>query len=240
MRTSSFKRTVGKEKSGGLTLKPSDTSWQEYGILKYQGDKETVDKLRQALLDAEKGIFRLSDAHPSGGKPTHNYPDDHLTGRMTYYNLVNDEETWHYSGYPLIKEVVADFLSLKPDERIAIKSWGNVLRAPYKIFPHLHFGIPDNWFENKTSVCGNIFLGSEVTTATTYILNGKQVDIPNVYGELTLFPPNVPHAVREYNGDGVRVSAAFDCFAVSRDASTEIKENPITIKGDNWIYYTHH
>ena len=62
MRTSSFKRTVGKEKSGGLTLKPSDTSWQEYGILKYQGDKETVDKLRQALLDAEKGIFRLSDA----------------------------------------------------------------------------------------------------------------------------------------------------------------------------------
>ncbi len=136
------------------------------------------------------------------------YPADTITGYASYYNLVRDIEEWNVTGFPLIQAVVGDYLSLKSDERVGISCWGNILRLDRKIFPHLHFGVPDGWEEVKQSVSANIFLGAEVATATTYILDGEQVDIPNVYGQFTLFPPNVPHAVRAYKGSGRHERAA--------------------------------
>jgi len=197
----------------------------DYHIKQYQCPPKIADKLRQALLDCEGTILGL-------GSPTHNYPEDTITGRMNFYNLTRDEEVWNRSGFPFIQEIVGEYLSLKPDEEVAMKSWGNILRMDRKVYPHRHFGVPDDWTEKKQSVCGNIFLGAEIPTATTYILDGEKVDIPNVYGQFTLFPPNISHAVKSYRGEGVRVSAAFDSFVTSRDP-----EGNVT--GRNWMTWVH-
>tara|TARA_B100000902_G_C27134987_1_gene825570 strand:- start:143 stop:886 length:744 start_codon:yes stop_codon:yes gene_type:complete len=220
-RISSFRRTVDNVRLGELILKLSD-----FHIKQYQCPKPIADKLRQALIECEGTILDLP------GQTSHKYPKDTITGKMNYYNLVRDEETWFTYGLPFIKEIVVEYLSLKPDEEVAIKAWGNILRMDRKVYPHRHFGVPDDWVENKQSVCGNIFLGAEVATATTYILDGDKVDIPNVYGQFTLFPPNISHAVRTYKGEGVRVSAAFDTLVTSRD-----KEGKVT--GKNWMTWVH-
>ena len=220
MRIDSSKRPEDNERFGGLTLKLDD-----YGIRFWTAPKLMSDKLRQALLDCEQTILRL-------GEPTHNYPDDTITGRMNYYNLINDEETWHEVGLPYIKEIIGEYLKLQAGEEVAIKAWGNILRENRKVYPHLHFGVPDDYLENPQSVCGNIFLGADCETATTYILDGEKVDIPNKYGQFTLFPPNLSHAVRTYTGSGVRVSAAFDVLVKSRDAGA-------SVTGDKrWLTYT--
>ena len=232
MKTNSFKKTVDNERYGELTLKPDELFirlkneyLEEYKIKQYQCSTNTADKLRQALLDSEERILTLGD-------PTHNYPDDHITGRMTYYNLVVNSPVWNSTGFPLIKKIVAHYLGLEEGEECKIKSWGNVLRLDQKVFPHRHFGIPEDYDEIPQSVCGNVFLGAEVETSTTYILDGEKKDIPNLYGTFTLFPPNIPHAVRSYTGEGVRVSAAFDCFCISRDPTGNVT-------GDIWETWTH-
>ena len=219
MRIDSSKRVEDNERFGGLTLKLDD-----YGIKKYNCPRPIADQLRQALLDCEQTILKLGDS-------THNYPDDTITGKMNYYNLVHDEEVWHTKGLPFIKEIVGEYLKLKEGEVVGIKSWGNILRENRKVYPHRHFGVPDDYLENPQSVCGNIFLGAECPTATTYIIEGEKVDIPNVYGEFTLFPPNLQHAVRTYKGSGVRVSAAFDILVKSRDPEGDVT-------GKRWLTYT--
>ncbi len=196
----------------------------DYGIRFWTAPKNMADSLRRALLDSEQVILGLGDS-------THNYPDDTITGKMNYYNLVNDERIWNNVGLPFIKEIVGEYLKLKEGEEVAIKSWGNILRENRKVYPHVHFGIPDDYKENPQSVCGNIFLGADCPTATTYILDGEKVDIPNKYGQFTLFPPNLSHAVRTYKGSGVRVSAAFDVLVKSRDPQGEVS-------GKRWLTYT--
>ena len=175
----------------------------DYGIRFWTAPKNMADSLRRALLDSEQVILGLGDS-------THNYPDDTITGKMNYYNLVNDERIWNNVGLPFIKEIVGEYLKLKEGEEVAIKSWGNILRENRKVYPHVHFGIPDDYKENPQSVCGNIFLGADCPTATTYILS---------------------HAVRTYKGSGVRVSAAFDVLVKSRDPQGEVS-------GKRWLTYT--
>lgn len=232
MKTNSFKKTVDNERYGELILKPDELFirlkneyLEEYKIKQYQCSTNTADKLRQALLDSEERILTL-------GSPTHNYPEDHITGRMSYYNLVVNSPVWNSIGFPLIKKIIAHYLGLEEGEECKVKSWGNVLRLDQKVFPHRHFGIPEDYDEIPQSVCGNVFLGAEVETSTTYILDGEKKDIPNLYGTFTLFPPNIPHAVRSYTGEGVRVSAAFDCFCITRDPNGNVT-------GDIWETWTH-
>lgn len=197
----------------------------DYGIKQYKIDNDTAIILRDSLLNSEQGINSL-------GKSIFNYPEDQITGKQRYYNLLVDIDEWKTYALPFVKEIVADFLTLTPGEVLNIKSWGNILRLDNKIYPHRHFGIPEDYDTNPQSVSGNVFLGSEMSTATTYILGGEKTDVPNEFGIFTLFPPNIPHAVRAYKGDGVRVSAAFDCFCISRDP-----EGNVT--GSNWHTWTH-
>ena len=240
MTISSSKKTEDNERSGGSTLKLDDVKLnslfvrvkdeylERYNIKQYICSTSTADILRQSLLDCEESIFETT--RNSADRGNRGYPTDTITGYAAYYNLVRDVEAWNVTGFPLIKAVVGDYLSLKSDERVGISCWGNILRMDRKIFPHLHFGVPDGWEETKQSVSANIFLGSEVSTATTYILDGEQVDIPNVYGQFTLFPPNLPHAVRAYKGSGVRVSAAFDIFCPDRDTDGKVD-------GGEWLQW---
>ena len=253
MRTNSFKRIEDNERSGGSTLKPGSIDQSTlyvrlkndflntFDIVQYQCSTNVADTLRDSLINSEQFIIEYADgvatALKSSGVPdstgsNRGYPDDMITGRLSYYNILRDVERWNITGFPFVKAVVADYLQLKPKEKVGINSWGNVLRLDRKIFPHLHFEIPSDWKENKSSVCGNIFLGAEEDTCTTYYLDGEHVDVPNVYGQVVLFPPNIPHAVRTYKGSGVRVSAAFDVFSPSRDTRG-------IIDGDNWMYWTH-
>lgn len=197
----------------------------DYGLKQYQLDEDIAMTLREALMTSEREIIDL-------GESVMNYPEDQITGKQRYYNLVTDIEEWYTYGLPFIKECVADFLGLLPGEVIKIKSWGNILRLQNKIYPHRHFGVPEDYNTIPQSVSGNVFLGSEVPTSTTYILGGQKIDVPNVFGQFTLFPPNISHAVRSYQGDGVRVSAAFDCFCTSRDRYGNVT-------GEFWHTWTH-
>tara|TARA_B100000287_G_scaffold320685_1_gene304623 strand:+ start:3136 stop:3816 length:681 start_codon:yes stop_codon:yes gene_type:complete len=220
LKTNSFRRVEDSERYGELTLKLGD-----YGIKFYQIPERKADILRQSLLDSEKNILEQ-------GESTYNYPEDQITGKMTYYNLFVDVEEWYRIGYPYVKEFVADYLDLKYGEVMKIKSWGNILRLDNKIYPHRHFGTPDNYKDFPQSVSGNIFLGAETETATTYILGTEKVDVPNNYGQVTLFPPDISHAVRSYKGKGTRISAAFDCFCVTRDPNA-------SVSGTIWSSWTH-
>lgn len=198
----------------------------DFGIKQYLLEEKTAIILRESLLESEPGLISL-------GKSIFNYPEDQITGKQQYYNLLHDLETWEEYCFPRIKEIVADFLTLTPGEVVHYQSWGNILRMDNKIFPHRHFGTPDNYNTNPQSVSGNLFLGSENPTATTYILGGEKIDIPNEFGQFTLFPPSLPHAVRSYKGEGVRVSAAFDCFIPSRDPEGRIRTT------NQWYTWTH-
>ena len=197
----------------------------DYGIKQYQMDDATTTILRDSLMESEKGINSL-------GKSIFNYPEDQITGKQRYYNLLIDIQEWETYALPFVKEIITDFLTTVPGEVLKLKSWGNILRMDNKIYPHRHFGIPDDYDINPQSVSGNVFLGSENPTATTYILGGQKIDVPNEFGQFTLFPPNISHAVRAYKGDGVRVSAAFDCFCPSRDPEGNVS-------GEKWYTWTH-
>ncbi len=172
LKTNSFRRVEDSERYGELTLKLGD-----YGIKFYQIPERKADILRQSLLDSEKNILEQ-------GESTYNYPEDQITGKMTYYNLLVDVEEWYKIGYPYVKEFVADYLDLKYGEVMKIKSWGNILRLDNKIYPHRHFGTPDNYKD---------------------------------------FP---------YKGEGTRISAAFDCFCVTRDPNA-------SVSGTIWSSWTH-
>lgn len=197
----------------------------DYGMKQYRMDNDTATILRDSLLASEQGINSL-------GKSVFNYPEDQITGKQQYYNLLIDIEEWETYAFPFVKEIIIDFLSSSPGDKFMIQSWGNILRMDNKIYPHRHFGIPDDYDTNPQSVSGNVFLGSEKPTATTYILGGQKIDVPNEFGQFTLFPPNISHAVKAYQGDGVRVSAAFDCFCPSRDPTGNVF-------GKNWHTWTH-
>ena len=197
----------------------------DYGFKQYNIGETTARILRDSLLECEEGINSL-------GRSIFNYPEDQITGKQKYYNLVVHLEEWERYALPFIKEIVADFLSLTSGEVCKIKSWGNILRMDNKIYPHRHFGIPKTYDVNPQSVSGNVFLGSEKPTATTYILGGQKTDVPNEFGQFTLFPPNISHAVRSYSGEGVRVSAAFDCFCPTRDPEGNVS-------GNQWHTWTH-
>ncbi len=179
-------------------------------IKHYQMDYDNACLLRDALLEHEDEILGL-------GESQYRYPEDQITGKMSYYNLFKVSKVWYDIGLPYIKQCIEDYLWLKEGEVVRIKCWGNILRLGNKIYPHAHLGVPDNYKDFPQSVSGNIFLGSNTKTATTYIIDGEQVDIENKFGQFTLFPPNLPHAVRAYEGEGVRLSAAFDSFSVTRD-----------------------
>tara|TARA_B100001939_G_scaffold347910_1_gene371291 strand:+ start:2672 stop:3364 length:693 start_codon:yes stop_codon:yes gene_type:complete len=219
-RIGSSKRTGDKEKLGGSILKLGD-----FGIKQYELDRPTATLLRDSLLQSEDQILGL-------GESQYDYPEDQITGKMPYYNLLSESEDWYTYCLPFVKKIVADYLSLQNGDIIMCNSWGNILRLNNKIYPHRHFGIPPTYDTNPQSVSGNIFLGAEIPTATTYILGGQKIDVPNEFGLFTLFPPNLSHAVRAYEGEGVRVSAAFDCICTSRDPDGKVT-------GNLWYKWTH-
>ena len=177
-------------------------------------DFDNATLLRDALLAHEEQILGY-------GESQYRYPDDQITGRMSFYNLFKTSKVWYEVGLPYVKQCIEDYLSLNEGEVVRIKCWGNILRLGNKIYPHSHLGVPDNYTDFPQSVSGNIFLGAPVKTATTYIIGGEKVDIENIFGQFTLFPPNLSHAVRSYEGEGARLSAAFDSFCVSRDPALQ-------------------
>ena len=147
----------------------------DFGIKQYELDRPTATLLRDSLLQSEEQILGL-------GESQYDYPEDQITGKMPYYNLLSESEDWYTYCLPFVKKIVADYLSLQNGDIIMCNSWGNILRLNNKIYPHRHFGIPPTYDTNPQSVSGNIFLGAEIPTATTYILGGQKIDVPNEFG----------------------------------------------------------
>lgn len=196
-----------------------DSILTQYGIKQYYVSREVADILRESLIESEQTILSLP------GNMAFGYPATQITGKIERYNLFRDVEEWYRFGLPHMKSMVGDFLGLNEGEECKMKSWGNILRMDQKIFPHRHFGVPDTYKDLPQSVSGNVFLGGDAETSTTYILGGDKVDIPNYYGQFTLFPPNISHAVRAYKSEGIRVSAAFDVLCTARDPEGYVSGN---------------
>ena len=87
----------------------------DYGFKQYNIGETTARILRDSLLECEEGINSL-------GRSIFNYPEDQITGKQKYYNLVVHLEEWERYALPFIKEIVADFLSLTSGEVCKIKS----------------------------------------------------------------------------------------------------------------------
>ena len=63
----------------------------DYGFKQYNIGETTARILRDSLLECEEGINSL-------GRSVFNYPEDQITGKQNYYNLVVDLDCLLYTS----------------------------------------------------------------------------------------------------------------------------------------------
>ena len=124
---------------------------------------------------------------------------DSLHGRWRYFNLFQ---------YPIVRRILSepilDALKNFNIENFWIQSWAGTYRKNEGIDWHIHHHLPEQGFT------GNIFLGAEIPTQTLYRIDSEVHPVDNKLGDITMFPMNIPHSVKDYQGDDIRVIIAFD------------------------------
>lgn len=129
----------------------------------------------------------------------HQTAPDSLHGRWRYFNLFQ---------YPIVRRILSEKISEELTQfsidNFWIQSWAGTYRRGEGIDWHIHHDLPEQGYT------GNIFLGAATPTQTLYRIDKEVVPVNNRLGDITIFPMNIPHSVKEYQGDDIRVIIAFD------------------------------
>ena len=155
--------------------------------------RDYVIKNESILMDFGEDTYR--------GIYTHNQKGS-LTGRYVYYNCLNIDVLSSILR-PKIKRLINLFDS---DESLYIQCWINTIRYGENICEHEHISAG----ETHVYASGNIFISGDPNPGTTFHFPDKIKNFKNIPGVMQLFHPGIPHGVKTYLNNDVRISIAFD------------------------------
>ena len=167
-------------------------------------NKKELKKISEFIIKNEDDIKKLG---PSIYNET---SEDSLTGRYHLFNFLKSE----IGG--LLKNNIFKFLiENEISNPASIQCWANTFRKGEGIKKHKH-GENNEYFK-----CINIFREGNSAIGTTFIIEGKPVNIANKPGEALLFNSDLEHYVDPNPNNDVRISMALDIH------ENKILDNPI-------------
>jgi hypothetical protein len=194
---------------------PFAPTWDySFAVLDYNG----VDliKLAELALNREEEIKSLPPSVNDCGEPTDGYTGlglNSTTSRFQNYNVLSwDHECVHELRWSIRDALKAytTTLEVSAPEEVYVQCWVNILKTGQKIRPHFHAVGPHCYLSGHFNVQT---LGE---TSTVYLspinqLNDPhEVKVPNVNGEMTIFPSYVFHYTTPHQGKDPRITIAFD------------------------------
>jgi len=178
---------------------------------------ENIDfeKISKFIIKKEKEIIKKYPVSNKSEKTIDAFTglgDNSLTSRYENFNLLAFNNPEIKKVKKQIKEVHKQFLNnlkVNIDKQIYIQCWANVMRKGEQIKPHIHSVGP------YTYLGGHICVKSK-NTNTHYINPQNQINDPKIIssknetGKITLFQNCLPHYTDKYEGEGERITIAFD------------------------------
>lgn len=127
-----------------------------------------------------------------------------LTSRFCHYNVL------HWWGTKKLTKRIRDGYERYTDIKgtpLYVQCWANVMRKGDRIAPHAHT-------EGRTTpvekfLSGHLNVQVDSTTATYY----KGEPLVNKPGDMIFFPGYLMHYTDTYEGNGERITIAFDIFS---------------------------
>jgi hypothetical protein len=156
---------------------------------------DECDEVVKIILSMEDSIKHIGPDIYSG---TNN---DSLTGRYYCFNFLKIENIYSIL-VPKLKKIFGS---------CTVQCWANTFRRGEGIELHVHTSDINRCPQLVASA--NIFLDGDPNIGTYY--DGIK-DI-NKVGELSLFPPDMPHYVPKNQTNNIRISMALDIYVGSRD-----------------------
>jgi hypothetical protein len=173
-------------------------------------DQTTTKQLKDVVLAEESNILKSVKSKDENDDPTW------LTGKLWGYNFLDFD-------YPCVKEFnnfIFDSyqsymkqIGVDASKPVYVQCWANILRNNGRIIkPHHHGQAHCNAPWEYSYVSGNLSVDVE-NTSTSFshpIFRFVAEEIPNVNGELILFPSFMTHWSSENKSERPRVTIAFD------------------------------
>jgi Putative 2OG-Fe(II) oxygenase len=179
-------------------------------------DKELTKRLAEIVLLEEPRVLA------STTKPSFEQGETWLTGRMWQYNVLD----WDYPEIKQFQEWIVEqykqyciAVGTTPADKLYCHSWANIIlndgrRITEHNHAHANTGGPGGDYSStieNSYVSGHISLQAENTK--TYYRNPYieiYKGIPNVAGDMWLFPSYIDHKTDKNKSDIPRISVAFD------------------------------
>ena len=187
-------------------------------------------KLAKKVLEEEPKIIKAYPPLQGNGEPGDagtGLGKESLTARFYWYNVLNWPEAegldnWIFDGY--------EKFSRSKTDKLFVKCWANVMRKGEKIEPHTH----SPWMlDPKHFVSGNLTVQTDGSTTTNY---SSYECIPecirNVEGVMHFFNGGTEHWTSRYNGEGERITVAFDVMSeeyYEEMASPDVRDKIVEI-----------
>jgi hypothetical protein len=155
-------------------------------------DSKECDFVRDFILEQEPKLKQLGpDVYPGT-------PSDSLTGRFRYYNLLDFDEI----GNLFIPRLEKIFDQLNYKRPISVQCWANVFRKTESIRQHNH---------GKGFYSTHLFISGDESLGTTYVVDEKHYNVPNIPGALCVFPSELDHySTPNIHEDKERITIAMD------------------------------
>jgi hypothetical protein len=158
---------------------------------------------RKKILKNESKIIRKYNSCGDGGT---GLGENSLTSRFAHFNLLK----W-FGVRSLKNEIIKKYINYYGCKRkFCIRAWANVMRKGEKVKPHVH--VFDDVYDRKVHLSGNLLIYCDTDMSTYY----GDISIPNINGNMTLFPSNIPHETDRYDGESERISIAFDIATLDK------------------------
>lgn len=167
---------------------------------------DVIDTIRNWLIENEQKFLDLP-VHNDGGT---GLGDESVTSRFSTYNLFDYIEECPSLQHLLdfFRFSYVDFIDKENGmiRELDFLCWFNIIRPGEEIKIHKHGSGPDVY------ISGNLHL-DDYDTKTFYLSPYDEQNAHvshNLKGGLTLFPTYLEHGATKYEGEGLRVSIAFD------------------------------
>lgn len=182
-------------------------------------DVETTKQLADVVLLEEENIINNYYSNPHLENRSVDQDQDErtwLTGKLWWYNLLD-------FNYPCIKpfnnfivnsyKSYMDSIGVDSSKPVYVQCWANIIRNNGRIIsPHNHVDGHCNAPWQYCYVSGNLSIHTE-NTCTYFshpIIKELAVDLPNVNGQLIMFPSWMTHWTSKNLSDKPRITISFD------------------------------
>lgn len=183
-----------------------------------QYDNESTKRIEDIILASEKDILEIEvpeiNAKASWGSNYTQRPDNWITARLPYYNFLDRQDADIQSFKKFIHESYLSYQNEmgNPTPDVYVHGWVNIVRNSEQITAHNHANAHVAASEQHSYISGNFCVRAD-NTSTNYrspYLHNTWKSIPNVSGDLVLFPSFIFHNTSVNQATEPRLSLAFD------------------------------